>query len=279
VVVQEVSFEDGLPDGFLQWTTGDTAVVWFDPVPGAVLDSVRIAFRRDGSIGFGVWKYTGAQRPSPLGQKYGSMTLNVTGSPVFGAPYPVPYPNLVKVDISGWDVDLNSSFAVGFAFGSTPTAPGLMISTEPYAQPHHSYTYASGSSGKNWYTFVSNAKGDSAYKYMVRAYAHYGSVTGIAEVIELQPTEVRLEHNYPNPFNPSTTIQYSVASQGRIRLRVFDLVGREVSTLVDNVIAPGYYTVTWNGADGAGNPLPSGVYYYRLESSTGQLTRRMVLLK
>ena len=279
ITVQELAFDDGIPDGFLQLVAPDTAVVWFDAIPGAVLDSIRVAFRRDGSIGFGLWEFTGVSRPSPLGKKYGFNTLNVTGSPTFSAPYPVPYPNWHTIDVSSWNVDLNSSFAVGFVFGETPAAPGLMISTEPYTEPYHSFTYASGSSGNNWYVFGSNSAGDSAYKYVVRAYAHVGTATAVSEPFELRPSTFTLEDNYPNPFNPSTTIRYSIPVQGHVRLRIFDLVGREVARLVDDVKSVGTYSVNWHAVDGVGRPMASGMYFYRLEGLGHQLTKRLLLLK
>jgi hypothetical protein len=279
LTIQEIAFEDGVPDGFLSWTAPDTAIVWFDAVPGAVLDSVRVAFRRDGSIGFGIWKYTGVSRPTPLGKNYGTSTLNITGSPTFSAPYPVPYPNWRKIDVSSWNVDMSSAFAVGFVFGETSSAPALMISTEPYTQPHHSFTYASGSSGNNWYVFVSNTAGDSAYKYVVRAYAHFGKTTAVSDPFELQPSTFALNDNYPNPFNPSTTIRYTISASGYVRLRVFDVVGREVASLVNGVQSAGSYAVSWHGTDDAGKTVASGVYFYTLESLGQKTTKRMVLLK
>ena len=93
------------------------------------------------------------------------------------------------------------------------------------------------------------------------------------------PQEFELAQNYPNPFNPSTTIRYAVPSQARIRLRVFDVIGREVASLVDALQAPGKYIVDWRGTDNAGAPLASGVYFYRLETGAQQLTKRMILLK
>jgi hypothetical protein len=274
LTVQEIAFEDGVPDGFLQLTAPDTAVVWFDAVAGAVLDSIKFAIRRDGSIGFGVWKYTGVQRPTPLGSNYGYTTLNITGSPTIPVPYPVPYPIWRKIDVSSWKVDMSSPFAVGFVFGESPTAPGLMISSEPYTQPHHSYTYTTA-----WFNLVTNAAGDSAYKYVVRAYVHFGTATGITQPIELVPSSFTLGNNYPNPFNPSTTIQYSVSTTGHVRLRVFDVSGREVASLVNAVQSPGNYVVSWHGTDDAGRALASGAYFYTLEGLGHQITRRMVLLK
>ncbi|MCX6142039.1 MAG: T9SS type A sorting domain-containing protein [Ignavibacteriales bacterium] len=272
LTVQELAFEDGVPDGYLSLTAPDTAVVWFDALPGAVLDSIKVAFRKNGSIGFGIWKCTGVQRPTPLGSNYGFTTMNVTGSPTFSFPYPVPYPNWRKVDVSSWNVDLSSSFAVGFVFGTDGTAPGLMESSEPYAQPHHSYTYTTA-----WYN-LTNAAGDSAYKYVVRAYVHFGTV-GVTQPIELVPSTFTLGNNYPNPFNPSTTIRYNIPVTGYVRLRVFDVAGREVASLVNGVQSAGSYVVNWHGTDDAGRSLASGVYFYTLESLGQQITRRMVLLK
>jgi hypothetical protein len=274
LTVQETAYEDGIPDGYLQLAAPDTAVVWFDAVPGAVLDSIKVAFRRDGSIGFGIWKYTGAQRPTPLGSNYGLTTLNVTGSPNIPIPYPVPFPNWRKIDVSSWKVDLSSAFAVGFVFGDTPTAPGLMISSEPYTQPHHSYTYTTA-----WFNLVTNTAGDSAYKYVVRAYAHFGTVTGVSQPIELVPSTFTLANNYPNPFNPSTTIRYSIPTAGHVRLRVFDLSGREVASLVNAMQSAGSHVVNWHGTDDAGRSLASGAYFYTLESLGQQITRKMILLK
>ena len=88
------------------------------------------------------------------------------------------------------------------------------------------------------------------------------------------PAEYTLEANYPNPFNPSTTIAYSVPKDSRITLRVFDLYGREVATLVSGAQHAGGYRVAFNASD-----LPSGLYFYRLEADGMQITRMMTLMK
>lgn len=93
------------------------------------------------------------------------------------------------------------------------------------------------------------------------------------------PRENRLEANVPNPFNPATTIQYQIAQDGRVTLRVYDVAGRLVRTLVDRAQAAGAYEARWNGTDEAGRPVASGVYFYRIQSDDFSQTRRMVLLK
>lgn len=83
-----------------------------------------------------------------------------------------------------------------------------------------------------------------------------------------------LFQNYPNPFNPNTKIRFRIAESGLVKLTVYDMLGREVQTLVNQELKPGTYEVEFNGADS-----PSGVYYYKLESGIFVETRRMVLIK
>jgi len=88
------------------------------------------------------------------------------------------------------------------------------------------------------------------------------------------PEKFVLYQNYPNPFNPNTTIRYKVGAAGSIKLQVYDLLGRWVTTLVDQTQSPGSYSVAWN----AGN-RSSGVYFYRMESKDAILTKRMLVVK
>ncbi len=86
--------------------------------------------------------------------------------------------------------------------------------------------------------------------------------------------------NYPNPFNPKTKITYAVGGQGHISLKIYDLLGREITTLVNEVKSPGEYTVEWNGTNSAGQQVASGVYFYQLKTSNGFInTRKMMFLK
>jgi hypothetical protein len=98
--------------------------------------------------------------------------------------------------------------------------------------------------------------------------------TSVDQVDNAIPREFRLEQNYPNPFNPSTNIQFSIAEGGRVTLRVYDLLGREVKKLVDDEFNPGVYTVTFDAAG-----LSSGMYIYRIEAGSFIQTKRLVLLK
>ena len=93
------------------------------------------------------------------------------------------------------------------------------------------------------------------------------------------PTRVMLSSNYPNPFNPHTTIPYALPAQGRARLAIYDVAGRLVSVLVDGLRPAGEHTAVWNGEDDAGRPAASGVYIARLQTKVENLARPMVLLR
>ena len=88
-----------------------------------------------------------------------------------------------------------------------------------------------------------------------------------------------LAQNEPNPFNPRTAISYTIAKPGHVSLRIFNLNGRLVATLLDREVAAGPGSAIWNGFDNNGRRAPSGVYVYRLLSADGDLSRKMVLLK
>jgi hypothetical protein len=103
--------------------------------------------------------------------------------------------------------------------------------------------------------------------------------TGIETGSPELPSRVRLDQNYPNPFNPETRIQFEVADAGTARLTVFDLLGREVASLLDRTISAGSHSVTWNGKGAGGQQAPTGVYVYRLATAHGAVTKTMVLLQ
>jgi 1,4-alpha-glucan branching enzyme len=93
------------------------------------------------------------------------------------------------------------------------------------------------------------------------------------------PAATRLEQNFPNPFNPSTTIAFTTAVDGRVSLKIFDVSGRLVRTLEDGEFPAGRHEVVWDGKTGRGTTAASGVYFYQLVTVRVELTRRMILLR
>lgn len=80
-------------------------------------------------------------------------------------------------------------------------------------------------------------------------------------------TSYQLMQNYPNPFNPTTRIEYRVAASARVTLKIYNILGQEIRTLVNALQEPGVYSIEWNGTDTRGAEVAGGVYFYRLEVS------------
>ena len=111
------------------------------------------------------------------------------------------------------------------------------------------------------------------------AFYKVGSNVVTAVPIAEAPGLTRLLRNYPNPFNPLTKIQFALDRNAQVSLRVFDVQGRAVRTLIDSYLASGPRLMSWDGRDDRGRPLPSGTYFLRLEGGGTYLTRTVNLVK
>lgn len=112
-------------------------------------------------------------------------------------------------------------------------------------------------------------------KVMTAALKYFGLIPPSSiDDMDFSPNNFELSQNYPNPFNPSTKINYEISSRENVELKVFDILGNEVAMLVNEVQSPGKYEIEFKGSN-----LPSGVYFYRLLSSTFSQVRKMILLK
>ena len=97
--------------------------------------------------------------------------------------------------------------------------------------------------------------------------------------LEPLPTEYALEQNIPNPFNPSTTIEYRLPEAGDVQLVIYNLLGQEVRTLVQETMDAGFHSVVWDGTDEFGKQVASGIYIYRMSVADFTRVQRMMLLK
>ena len=93
------------------------------------------------------------------------------------------------------------------------------------------------------------------------------------------PNSFRIYPNYPNPFNSTTKIDYQLPKKTNVQLVIFDILGRSVITLVDDILKPGYKTITWNGIDAFGNNVSAGMYFYMIQTGKNREVKKMVLLK
>lgn len=107
-----------------------------------------------------------------------------------------------------------------------------------------------------------------------------GNILSDVETVEGQKAEsYELSQNYPNPFNPSTVISYRLQSASNVTLRVYDLLGREIKTLVNGEQPAGQYQVRWNADDNKGASVASGIYFYRIDAGSFNSTRKMMLIR
>jgi hypothetical protein len=130
--------------------------------------------------------------------------------------------------------------------------------------------------GMSMLSWQDNRNDGGIYAQNINLDGTFGNPIGINPVSSNLPDKYSLFQNYPNPFNPSTKIKFSIPAfnQGAVRLIVYDVLGREISTLVNQNMKPGEYEVNWNSSN-----IPSGVYFYRLVTRDFTSTKKMMLIK
>ena len=110
-----------------------------------------------------------------------------------------------------------------------------------------------------------------------------GTPTSVETVTTVIPDELTLHQNYPNPFNPATQIQFDIPANMRpgvdVKLTVYNLLGDLIVTLTDEFRTPGQYVVEWDGKNGQGQPVSSGIYIYQISAGEIKQMKRMLLLK
>jgi hypothetical protein len=167
-----------------------------------------------------------------------------------------------EVDNAGWKVERKD------------------MSNQPSATSWADIGFVAGSgtsTGPKQYSYVDQDVAPGRYAYRLKQMDRSGTVQYWNEVqVEVGnvPLKFALHQNYPNPFNPSTTIQYALPEGGRVTLKVFDLLGREVATLLDEVQEAGYKSIQFESSK-----LSSGMYLYRLRAGNAVQTRKMVVLR
>jgi len=138
------------------------------------------------------------------------------------------------------------------------------------AKFNHDFVEADGSRG------IHNTK--YARVLLLSAIANF-TPTGVELIDETAPRQYALEQNYPNPFNPTTSISFGLPNRQFTSLKVYDIVGNLITTLVNGEMAAGNYRIRWNGLNSSGNQAPSGIYFYTLEAGSFKQTKKMVLMK
>ena len=127
-------------------------------------------------------------------------------------------------------------------------------------------------------TFSDESKPDNYFFDYTDESGRYEIIPSVVYVAEDKPIPFTLRQNFPNPFNPSTTIPFSLDNSGHIRLTIYNVMGQEIKTLVDGYRSSGMHTVVWDGRDADGKAAASGLYLYRLTYGDKSESRKMLLL-
>ncbi len=269
-------------------SNGPSSLYTINPATGVPTLVGPIGFSNVGTIEFGpggvLYGGIGVNAPSNAGDL---VSINpVTGAGTVIGPTTFPgisglsfYPVVIPVELTSFTANINDSEVVlswvtateinnsgfsvernaGNGFEAIGFVPGYGTTTEP-----SSYSFSDNNVVAGMYTYrLKQIDLDGSFEY---------SDELIVEVIT--PFEFALEQNYPNPFNPSTQISYQLAQSGKVVLKVYNLLGKEIAVLVDENQESGIHKITFD----AGN-LPSGIYMYKLESAGLVQTKKMMLIK
>ncbi len=145
---------------------------------------------------------------------------------------------------------------------------GIRLTNAPAASMYPSVAVSGSAVHVVWYDYR-NANNEIYYKRDPT-----GNTIGIINISSEIPSTYSLSQNYPNPFNPSTNVQFSIPNVQFVSLKVFDMLGKEVATLVNEKLKAGTYEVDWNASQ-----YPSGVYFYKLETENFSDVKKLVLVK
>jgi hypothetical protein len=132
------------------------------------------------------------------------------------------------------------------------------------------------------YSYLDENVQDGSYSYRLKQIDFSGAYEYSDEIVVnvgFNPTEYILFQNYPNPFNPSTSIQFQVLKTGVVNVKIFDMLGQEIKTLLNNEVEAGMYTIQWDGLNDNGMKMSSGSYIYRMTAGDFVDSKEMLLLK
>jgi hypothetical protein len=139
------------------------------------------------------------------------------------------------------------------------------------------------SSSRNEYTFTDRDAHGKTFWYKIEEVSHDGQSQFLGPIaVEAAmplPEQFSVSRNYPNPFNPETTVHYELPEDASVSVRVFDLMGREVKTLTDGHVSAGRYDAKWDGTNQFGNAVSSGMYFIRVQAGEFSAVRKMTLMR
>ena len=294
--------------------TEDTVAVWFQPLAPCSLLAIRFyPYDYEGTFLLNVWdgsRYDGHITTTDSTDSSGWMGDFEDGTWIPG--------RVMKHSPLGWNKDdpahhywglfpLTVTRQLTGQWIEVPTASGLQgevdLGSKPFlisitlyqtsggglagenegTTPYHTFNFfnysqwGTGPDGEHFGWFIHSTS------VWIEAVVKYYHTTDVEQDDDSKsPSSYLLFQNYPNPFNPSTHIRYQIADSRypvHTTLEIFNILGQEVRTLVNELKEPGQYSVTWDGTDSSGREVGSGIYFCRLEGGDYTATKRMVLMK
>jgi hypothetical protein len=264
---QTVLFSDNAENGIGNWTTAGTGILW---------DTSYIS-PYEGNKSFTDSRY-GNSRNSSNNTFTLTNPVNLTGVLNPRIEYATRYAIEKSFDYARIQVSSNN----GTTWTSLPGRYTSTVSSQPSYTGNQSWVVDqinlasySGQTIKIRFNYVSDGgqPGDGFFFDNFKV-LNYTVTTGVTQISTEIPDKFSLAQNYPNPFNPTTKINYSIAKQGFVALKIFDVTGKIVANLVGENQTPGSYSV-----DFIANDFPSGTYFYKLEAGDFSGVKRMVLVK
>jgi hypothetical protein len=256
----ELRYDDGYPEMFFfidtAWYENAFAVRMTPPTYPVKVNLLRAYVTDTSEFEFEVWSVVGGELGSLLAGPFATHA-----SEAFA------WADLVIPEHLQPTIHSGEFFAVFRWKPSTPTDPAVGADTLAGASGR-SYSW---DTQFGWYQY-------DQFEWQVRAAV--ATPTGIVDLGAPElPRAFSLEQNTPNPFNPSTRIDFALSEPARVKLAVFNLLGQQVRTLVDEHLPAGHYRADFDARDDHGRGLPSGLYFYRLEAGGAYHTRKMILMR
>lgn len=234
----------------------------------------------DKSINFCVFAFTRFQIANEMKGEYNPPTKMVRG--LFDRGNNTTAPVFLEMSGTGGSFPWNPAAKVYLEnFGGLLHHKYVLIDADaPQSSPivqTGSYNYSNAATfgnDENILFIYDSLVANQYYQEFVQRFTEAGGSIGIQQVSSNVPSEFGLKQNYPNPFNPETNIQFSVPVNGAVELKIYDMLGKEVATLVNSELTAGVYNYKFNAAN-----LSSGVYFYTLKAGEYRETKRMLLVR
>jgi hypothetical protein len=253
----------------------DVRGVIFDALPGGTLDSIKVAVYRKGKLTGKIYKHP---------TKYGAPFYNIIPVPISKQftsvsdtevnPYPHSYPhkNWLNIDLRDEHISTNDPFIVGIDVQhDTANYPQLMYAFINCYGDFYEFWYSKNIN--QWESFTWSEGYVADLVPMISAYVSFKDQR-TTNVVEMDPYKYSLSQNFPNPFNPETSISFSIPKKGLTILKIYDIMGREVKILMNEVKEAGDHIIKFSAEN-----LSSGVYFYKIKCDDFVDTKKMMLLR